>query len=129
MEGDQVAEDASRDRAALCQASELIHDLMVRRLVSDDEAVAEIGTAMHGYRGTPVTEDCPVRCLGLTARSYNAVMRGYRDPDERPTTVGDMIRLLYEDRLRDFRNVGPRVIGELEARLVFAGLDIRSHRH
>jgi DNA-directed RNA polymerase alpha subunit len=75
-----------------------------------------------------ITEDCPIECLELSARTYNAVRKGCgMEPD--PETVGDLIRLWRRGLLPDVRNVGPRAISEVEVRLVFAGLDLGQHHH
>lgn len=74
----------------------------------------------------PVSPDCPVECLltVLSLTSFNPPARTYEAPFGSPRTVGDVIEL--HDR-RQIRGLGRRRLSEIEAALVFAGLDLTGH--
>ena len=74
----------------------------------------------------PVSADCPVECLlaVLSVASFNPLARAYDAPFDPPRTVGDVVDLYDRRMLRLIRGLGPRKISEIEATLVFAGLDL-----
>jgi hypothetical protein len=78
----------------------------------------------------PVTPDCPVERLltVLSLNSFNPLARTYDAPFGEPRTVGDVIGLYARSRLREIRGIGPRRVSEIEAALVFAGLDLAGCR-
>lgn len=77
----------------------------------------------------PISADCPVECLRaiLPLKSFNPLARAYDAPFDPPGTVGDVIELCRGGRLREIRGIGRRHTSEIEAVLVFAGLDITAH--
>jgi len=56
--------------------------------------------------------------------SFNPLARAYDAPFDPPRTVGDVMDLYDRRMLRQIRGLGPRKISEIEATLVFAGLDL-----
>lgn len=76
----------------------------------------------------PVIPDCPVECLltVLSLRAFNPLTRAYDAPFDPPRTIGDVLDLCARRQLREIRGLGPRRILEIEAGLVFAGLDLAS---
>jgi hypothetical protein len=74
----------------------------------------------------PVRPDCPVECLltVLSLESFNPLARAEDAPFGPPRTVGDVIELYNRRQLRKIRNLGRRRLSEIEAALVFAGLDL-----
>ena len=89
-------------------------------------AAARAAFPHHG----PVSADCPVECLlaVLSVASFNPLARAYDAPFDPPRTVGDVVDLYARRRLRQIRGLGPCKISEIEAALVFAGLDITGHQ-
>ena len=87
------------------------------------------GRAAVPHHG-PVSPDCPVECLltVLSLGSFNPLTRAYDAPFDPPRTVGDVIDLHARRMLRKIRGLGPRKISEIEAALVFAGLDLTGHQ-
>lgn len=75
----------------------------------------------------PVTRECPVRCLGLPAHVLNR-MRWSCETGTPPCTVGDLLALREEGRLRDFRGIGPQRVAEIETALRRTGL-LADHEH
>jgi hypothetical protein len=73
--------------------------------------------------------DCPIDCLKsvLSAMSFNPLARAYDAPYDPPSTIGDVVELWHQRRLREIGGLGRRRIGEIEASLVFAGLPIQSN--
>lgn len=79
-----------------------------------------------------LSADCPIECLRgiLSGKAFNPLARAYRAPFEPPRTVADVIRLVHGDRLKKIYGLGSRRISEIEASLVFAGIDIgNTSRH
>jgi hypothetical protein len=78
--------------------------------------------AHHG----PVRPDCPVECLltVLSRMSVNRLVRAELAPFPPPCTVGDVMDLYARDQLRKIRGLGRRRFSEIEAALVFAGLNL-----
>ena len=76
-----------------------------------------------------VSPDCPVECLRvvLSLTSFNPLARAYDAPFDPPCTVGDVIELYTSGRLRAIGGIGRRRTSEIEAALVFTGLDITGH--
>lgn len=74
----------------------------------------------------PIRTDCPVDCLQavLSLMSFNPLARAYDAPFDPPRTVGDVVELHAHRQLRKIRGLGTRRMSEIEAALVFAGLDI-----
>lgn len=117
-----MEDTADADRfASLRQASALIHDLLASGMVTDDRSVAQIGHDTHRFRDTAVSEACPLRCLNLSERTYKAV-RYARTP--KPATIGDLAQLWRDGGLNSVRGIGPRALGEIEAALIFIGVDL-----
>ncbi len=77
----------------------------------------------------PVSPDCPVECLQtvLSLMTFNPLARAYDAPFDPPRTVGDVIEMYTRRQLREIRGLGRRRISEIEAALVFAGLDLTGH--
>jgi len=77
-----------------------------------------------------VSAGCPVECLlaVLSVASFNPLARAYDAPFDPPRTVCDVVDLYDRRMLRQIRGLGPRKISEIEAALVFAGLDITGHQ-
>jgi hypothetical protein len=78
-----------------------------------------------------ITPECPVQCLqtALSLMSLNrlaAANGAFFDP---PRTVADVIELHRHGKLQDIRGLGRRRISEIEAAIVFLGLDISGHHH
>jgi len=73
-----------------------------------------------------ISPDCPVECLQwvLSLRSFNPLARAYDAPFDPPRTVGDVMDLHARGMLPQIWGLGPRGISEIEAALVFAGLDL-----
>jgi hypothetical protein len=76
-----------------------------------------------------ISPDCPVECLRvvLSLATFNALARAYDAPFDPPGTVGDVIELYTSGRLPEIRGLGRRRMSEIEAILVFAGLDVTEH--
>ena len=74
----------------------------------------------------PPTPACPIDCLqtivGKTA--FSPLARAYGAPFDPPATVGQVIELVRQGRLRQAAGLGPRRPGEIEAGLVLAGFVI-----
>lgn len=87
------------------------------------------GWAPFPHHG-PVSADCPIECLlaVLSLASFNPLARAYDAPFDPPQTVGDVMDLYAHRMLGQIRGLGPRKISELEAALVFAGLDLTGCR-
>jgi hypothetical protein len=77
----------------------------------------------------PIVPGCPVGCLRsvLGRRSLNQLARADRAPFGPPQTVRDVIRLYQQRQLSQIRGLGPRGRSEIEAALVYAGLNIAAH--
>ena len=78
----------------------------------------------------PVGPDCPVECLltVLSLTSFNPLARACDAPFAPPRTVGDVIELYNRGQLRKICGLGRRRLSEIEAALVFAGLDLTGHQ-
>jgi len=87
------------------------------------------GRAAVPHHG-PVGPDCPVDCLltVLSLASFNPLARAYDAPFEPPRTVGDVMELYTRRQLRKINGLGRRRVSEIEAALVFAGLDLGGHQ-
>ena len=74
----------------------------------------------------PIVPGCPVDCLQfvLTRRSLNLLARADRAPFDPPQTVLDVIGLYQQRQLSLIHGLGPRGRSEIEASLVYAGLNI-----
>jgi hypothetical protein len=70
-----------------------------------------------------ITPDCPVDCLTtvLSLSTFNVLARAYEAPFDPPETVGDVLKLHQERRLRQISGVGARRTGEIEVGLIYAG--------
>ncbi len=80
----------------------------------------------------PVGPECPVECLLLTVlsrASFNPLARACDTPSSESRTVGDVLGLHARRQLRKIRGIGPRRATEIEAAMVFAGLDLAARRH
>jgi hypothetical protein len=100
-------------------------------------SIREIGMALMS-RGLVAAEDsgaitphCPVECLRsvISGRVLNRLARADGRgvpvaPGGPPATVGDVIRRYRGGRLGEIAGLGPRGVSEIEAGLVFAGLDL-----
>lgn len=77
----------------------------------------------------PIVPGCPVDCLQfvLSRRSFNQLARANGAPFDPPQTVRDVIGLCQQRQLSQIRGLGPRGRSELEAALVYAGLNIAGH--
>jgi hypothetical protein len=56
--------------------------------------------------------------------SLNPLARAYDAPFDPPRTVGDVLGLYLDGKLREIRGLGRRRISEIQAALVLAGLDV-----
>jgi hypothetical protein len=83
----------------------------------------------HAPHHGPIVPGCPVDCLQfvLTRRSLNLLARADGAPFGPPKTVRDVIGLYRQRQLGQIRGLGPRGRSEIEAALVYAGLDIGGH--
>ncbi len=88
-----------------------------------DDPAAPVRRAHCG----PIEPGCPVGCLQtvVSLMAFNRLAWAY-DP---PRTVGDVVELCQQGKLGEIRSLGPRRISEIQAALVFAGLDIYGHQH
>jgi hypothetical protein len=81
----------------------------------------------------PVTKACPIGCLGLSEHARRPLVRAYGlDADERPRTVGDVLRLAQEGKLSAVGGIGRVRLAEIETALAAAGLECshpEGHRH
>ena len=107
---------------------------MPRRLAAREEpAVAEhmmiLRPGMVPRHG-PVSPGCPVECLltVLSTMSFNRLARAEDAPFGPPLTVGDVVDLHARRQLRKIGGLGRRRCSEIEAALVFAGLDLGGHQ-
>jgi hypothetical protein len=77
-----------------------------------------------------VSPGCPVECLltVLSLTSFNPLARAYDAPFGPQRTVGDVIELYNRRQLCKIRGLGRRRLSEIEAALVFAGLDLTGHQ-
>jgi hypothetical protein len=64
----------------------------------------------------------------LSLTSFNPLARACDAPFAPPRTVGDVIELYNRRQLRKIRGLGRRRLSEIEAALVFAGLDLTGHQ-
>lgn len=78
----------------------------------------------------PIVPRCPVECLQtvLSMATFNPLARAYDAPFDPPRTVGDVIGLYRQHKLREIHGVGPRRVSEIEVALVFAGLELNGNR-
>jgi hypothetical protein len=95
--------------------------------------VAEQVTIVH--RGVVphhglVSPDCPVECLltVLSRMSFNRLARAEDAPFGPPRTVGDVMDLHARRQLRQIGGLGRHRVTEIEAALVFVGLDLAGHQ-
>ncbi len=67
----------------------------------------------------PVLAGCPVDCLeiAIPRAAFNALARGEGAPFGPPSTVRDGITLYQQKRLGEIRDLGPRLIAQIEAGL------------
>ena len=64
----------------------------------------------------------------LSRATFNPLARAYDAPFDAPRTVGDVMNLHAHRQLRKIHGLGHRRITEIEAALVFAGLDLAQHQ-
>lgn len=78
-----------------------------------------------------ISRDCPVACLltVLSRKAWNPLTRASSAPCDSPETVGDVLDMRARHQLGDILGLGPRRIGEIEAALVLAGLDLIAPAH
>jgi hypothetical protein len=78
----------------------------------------------------PIALRCPVECLQtvLSMATFNTLARAYDAPFDPPQTVGDVVGLYQQHKLRDIHGVGRRRVSEIEVALVFVGLDPNGNR-
>ncbi len=71
-----------------------------------------------------ISLDCPVDCLKtvLSSMAFNPLARAYDAPFDAPHTVGEVVELYRQGRLREIWGLGPRRIGEIEVCLMVTGL-------
>ena len=94
------------------------------------EQVTAVRPGMVPHHG-PVSPDCPVECLltVLSRMSFNRLSRAEGAPFGPPRTVGDVMDLYAGGQLPLISGLGRRRCSEIEAALVFAGLDLGGHQH
>ena len=92
------------------------------------EQVTAVRPGMVPHHG-PVSPDCPVECLltVLSRMSFNRLSRAEDAPFGPPRTVSDVMNLYARGQLRLIGGLGRRRFSEIEAALVFAGLDLGGH--
>jgi hypothetical protein len=80
--------------------------------------------AAPACRPHAITPACSVECLDavLFGTAFNPLARAQGVPFGPPGTVGDVIGLYRQRRLGEIRGLGSRLIGQIEASLVSAGL-------
>jgi hypothetical protein len=89
-------------------------------------------TAVNRCEGHTITPGCRIDCLRavLSRGALNPLARALDAPDRTPTTVGDVIELFRQGVAPgQIFGLGRRRIGEIEASLVLAGLDIGDDGH
>jgi len=96
---------------------DLIHALMPNH---DSAELRDALQFMHRELNIPVTETCPIACMGLSMRTYFRLTRAY-DFVAPPATVKDVIELSRRGELQQIKGLGPRLVGYVEMELVFLG--------
>jgi hypothetical protein len=79
----------------------------------------------------PISSHCPIDCLWIVipCTAFNALARAYSAPFAPPSTVGEVIALYELNRLVEIRGLGHRLIAQIEAGLIEAGLISQPERH
>ena len=123
--GEVTASDEARLSLLASSGCGVLHEAMAAGLIKSkyERAVAAAIAALHDDGGVPLQPSCPVGCLGLSSRSYNA-LRVADGGIAAPATVGDLARLRRTGALGKAEGVGRRTVGEIEARFVFLGLRV-----
>jgi hypothetical protein len=77
-----------------------------------------------------ITPECPVSCLRavLSWKTLSVLASAPEAPFDPPETVGDILRLHQERRLRQISGLGRRRIGEIGVGLVYAGFSTERSR-
>lgn len=95
----------------------------------EDLEGAETDSAAHDG---PVRPDCPLKCLGLSSRAFNALRRFENwSKLDAPSTVGEVAALASASKLEDARHLGVKGVAEIEQALRLAGFsgEVDGHRH
>jgi hypothetical protein len=80
---------------------------------------------LNGHDQHEITRECPVSCLRavLSWKTLSVLASAPEAPFDPPKTVGDVLRLHQERRLRQISGLGRRRIGEIAVGLVYAGFN------
>ncbi|GLY74391.1 DNA-directed RNA polymerase subunit alpha C-terminal domain-containing protein [Actinoallomurus iriomotensis] len=100
------------------QAAHILSIVLLADLADSDSAESSTERLDHSDQAHSVRLDCPIRCLGLSRRTFNALKWG---GDVRPVKISDLVALT-EDDLRQFRNIGSSAVAEIKTKLADAGL-------
>jgi hypothetical protein len=70
-----------------------------------------------------ITAECPISCLRavLSWKTLSVLASAAEAPFDPPKTVGDVLRLHQERRLRQISGLGRRRTGEIAVGLAYAG--------
>jgi hypothetical protein len=88
-------------------------------------------TAVNRCEEHTITHGCRIDCLRavLSRQAFNPLARALDASYDPPATVGDVVELFSQGQLGQIFGLGRRRIGEIEAGLVLAGLDIGDDGH
>ncbi|MFC9973478.1 DNA-directed RNA polymerase subunit alpha C-terminal domain-containing protein [Spirillospora sp. NPDC127200] len=86
-------------------------------------ALTAAGQTIQNALPTPnehdeITPACPLRCLGLPPRPFNALRW---NTERKPRTVGDVLSLLESCDLGEVRNMGTKSVEAVQRALLRAG--------
>jgi DNA-directed RNA polymerase alpha subunit len=112
----QIEEDA---------VSTLLAVLQLRDIARRETGRLPVPPDAHTVSWHTVHLGCPIACLKLSKRPYNALHYKFRSNSEQ-ATVANLLALNEQD-LHDIRNLGPIGIEEITTKLATAGFRLGAH--